>query len=237
MIQKIIGKRRAKAVPESVELDNGSFANAELRGLLAQSTYDVSPSLDTRARVALFYGMNVSHEEIQQLSDNEINYQMILRRGIPIRNVLLAGLDCVALRRMGCESVEQLRAIKELDALTLVGNPDFASSALVVWDPFDLRAALLRTGEDAVALAGSSVAERMSLGSYGLLAVCEDDAVSAAAVLQQLDDYALQGLPCELLVKTRISAEQLKNAGYSLNHVLDGCSPHTSELIALGFKF
>ena len=237
MLHKLVGRPRSKAVPSSVELKDGSFANSELRGLLAQSTYETPPTLDTRARVALFYDAQVPHEEIQQLGDSEICYDMLMRRGIPMRNVLLAGLDCVALRCMGCETVEQLRAIKGMDALVLVGNVEFAASAFTVWDAFDLRDAFLRNGEDAVALAGSSVAERMALGSYGLLAVCAEDADSATAVLQQLDSYALQGLPCQALVKTGISAEQLKRTGYSLNHVLDGCSPATSELVALGFRF
>ena len=212
------------------------FSSVELRGLLARTTYESPPTLDARTRVALFHGTTVKNEELLALADGELTMEFLLRHGVRATNVLVSGITCHDLRRMGTTSSDELLKLG-VDALTLVVSPSFAQSAVEAFSVDEVKTTFLRTAIDAVALAGEKIAVVLGLTPADLLACCDDNAHAAVAVLQQLGPGSLAGVTGGVLAATGVDAAALKQVGISLNDVLRCCAPSNDELSKLKYNF
>lgn len=213
----------------------GALANSELRRLLATTSYELPVELTTRQRLALLCHTDATISEIEAMADSDFTVHMLLRRGVTAQQIIEAGLDGGALRRMGCTDVHTLRQLG-FDALSLTYIDGFVESCVDAFGLEPTRDAFLCTARDAVDLAGSAAAETLLCGATTLLTVCEGTPVQATAVLEQLGRGACDGVPCSVLVRAGLTSEILTRLGVSLTDLLHFSSPSTVELSALGYR-
>ena len=193
-----------------------------------------SAPLSTRARVCTFYGTSINAATACTLEDDEITFELMLRSGVTAKNLRVAGIGPVALKKRGVKTVDMLRQLG-VDALHLC-DADFCNECMLAYGTKAVSDAFLLTAADAVSLAGTPAMEMLNISTLQLLEQCAGFPGEALAVLQQLPQgTALRGVPCKVLLDAGLRFASLRRVGYGVTAITDQVGPSSVELSKLGF--
>ena len=188
--------------------------------------------LSARQKLALF---RECPENALKFNDDELNFDLLAKRGVKAWHIRSAGLSAEDLKKMGVCSAVQLREL-DFDALDLC-NAAFCASAVAAFGADDVKRSFLIDAGDAVALAGSIATFHLKITTERLLQACAGAPIQARAVLQQLVPYggAMSGVSPIVLLDTGLRASALCEIGYFLANIVEQVNPTDSQLKLLGF--
>lgn len=228
------------------------LSSVELETVLETTTYDLPLDVDRVVRtvvsrgklpipvtVRMHLGLSVTPDwsKVERMEPAEFNLSWLHSNGLKAGNLLTAGLRPADIRRMGVTDPYQLRELG-FDALTLADAEEaWMADAIKVWGAERIAQCFICCSTDAVNAAGSRARCMLGVGVNQLLECCQSRPGEAAAVLQQEGRGALEGVDPQVLVQTGITANTLKQLGYTLETVMVAMRPTAPELAQLGFRF
>lgn len=190
--------------------------------------------INTRERLFLLNGIQMSTEDVFAMNDSDFTYEFIKEKGIRAQNISAAGMGPKKLKEMGLENANQLRQLG-FDSLYLA-DPKFSSEANSCFGSESVKEAFLQSASDAVSLAGTDAVNILGLQTIDLLNACIGAPTEAAAVLQQLPlGTSLVGVPASVLLDCALRKIALQNLGYSLTAVVSQTGANARQLAKLGF--
>ena len=193
-----------------------------------------SDELNTRQRLFLLHGVQMSAEEALAMNESEFTYEFLKEKGIKATNITMAGIGPKRLKKMGLETAEQLRHLG-FDALYMT-DPKFASECNSCFGSDQVMETYLKSASDAVALSGSDAMNILGIQVIDLLNACAGAPTEASAVLQQLPlGSSLIGVPASVLLDTGLRKSALMDLGYSLAVVASQTKADANQLAKLGF--
>lgn len=190
--------------------------------------------LSVRQKLTMFHGSGLTAEAVLGTSDEEINFDLMLKNAVTALNLTTAGVRPLELKRRGVTAATQLRRLG-YDALHLV-DPVTCNEASAAFGAVDVVQSFLCTPSDAVALAGSEAIATLGISVEQLLSVCAGAPTEALSVLQQATMQApLRGVQVATLLDTGLRAPQLKQLGFGLPALRELAGVTGMELSKLGF--
>lgn len=190
--------------------------------------------LNTRQRLFLLHGVQMSAEDVLAMKETEFTYDFLKNKGIKATNIVMAGIGPSRLKKMGLETIEQLRQLG-FDSLYMT-DPKFASECNSCFGADKVVETYLQSASDAVALSGSDAMNILGINVIDLLNVCAGAPTEASAVLQQLPlGSSLLGVPASVLLDTGLRKSTLMELGYSLAVVASQTKADANQLDKLGF--
>lgn len=192
--------------------------------------------LAVKERVCLFYNTLISTEEAFAFADEEITFDMMVRSGVRDVNCLACGLGPRSLCKRGACTAHALRKLG-FDAVSL-SESWFCSEAVLSYGSAQVTDAFLVHASDAVCIAGRESMRILGLSNTHLLSLCKgcpDEAREVLMASSRLKQSALQDVPPQVLLNTRMHASALEHAGYDVIAVRNATGAAPTQLLQLGF--
>lgn len=193
-----------------------------------------TPPLSAVRKLALFANTGMTHAQVVDIADEEVTFDLLLRRCVPAENILAADIGPIALKARGAVTADSLRRLR-FDALHLC-DPSFATEIVAAYGADEVACAFVVSANDAVAVAGSHALRLLAMSTQSLLALCVGSPIEAAAVLEQLPYGAsLSGVAASVVVESGLRAAALRRLGYGMMQLKSQVQPSDRQMRQLGY--